>query len=285
MWTELWYSNEFTANVQMSCEKAQCGIMHEDTKEVEFDNLPKYWCKEKKKSWTAKLDCKHTFHPSALALHFMTRGMQCPLCRVGDVSKMLCKSLPKTYQNQFEMQASRIIQESDTENAAEALSTSFSQDHVLSMLVLQVNVHMVYPNDNTQTVVMQSPLITASSREQWTRFEVHRSFKRYLFSIINNLNRYNCIPQINFVISHPVLSEAIESQSQQLPLNGLISLQCPELTGELQIANLHTDYNESEFFVEINVSVLHDLCMNSIFSSVHQGVSMAMDIFQIQFEH
>lgn len=77
----------------------ECSIWHEAIKDVQIDGLPKNW----KLSHNAiKLPCEHIFHASAIALHFLTNNMSCPICRDGDAQhKLDVSSIPKEHHDAF----------------------------------------------------------------------------------------------------------------------------------------------------------------------------------------
>lgn len=78
-----------------------CSIFHEPIKEVEVDGLPKSW--EPFEHNAVTLHCGHVFHASAIALHFLTNNMSCPICRAGHpMHKMDVKCLPDSQQPLFE---------------------------------------------------------------------------------------------------------------------------------------------------------------------------------------
>ena len=64
-------------------DEEHCSIFHERISEVEIEGAPTDWGKEYCNANAAQLDCGHTFHASALAIHFMTHKMSCPVCRKG----------------------------------------------------------------------------------------------------------------------------------------------------------------------------------------------------------
>ena len=68
-------------------DQAMCNIFLMPTHEVEMEKLPKEIQVQSKWYNTATLSCQHTFHPSALFLHFLVTDMRCPTCRQGLATK------------------------------------------------------------------------------------------------------------------------------------------------------------------------------------------------------
>ena len=92
----------------------RCSIFHEDSTDVtadELHGLPLRWAPpgnawsgllRQHMGWScAELPCGHTFHVSALALHFLSMDMRCPVCRRGPGGRMHVASLPRAVQDVF----------------------------------------------------------------------------------------------------------------------------------------------------------------------------------------
>jgi hypothetical protein len=58
----------------------ECAIFQLPVAEVCIDGLPSIWTDGGTYA-VAELQCAHRFHPCALALHFATNDMRCPVCR------------------------------------------------------------------------------------------------------------------------------------------------------------------------------------------------------------
>ena len=76
----------------------ECPIMQEPTSLCSLDDLPETWTitnnrneksgTENSTANTAKLPCSHTFYAPALAMHFLSSNMRCPVCRAGSPERM-----------------------------------------------------------------------------------------------------------------------------------------------------------------------------------------------------
>ena len=82
-------------------QSIECPIMQEPTSLCRLDDLPETWTtknngnensgNENSTANTAKLPCSHTFYAPALAMHFLSTDMRCPVCRAGSPERMnLC---------------------------------------------------------------------------------------------------------------------------------------------------------------------------------------------------
>ena len=80
-------------------EEESCGVFHDSIMEIDMNPLPSTWAPG---LTGARLPCNHTFHVSALAMHFLTHNMTCPVCRAGNSTvKMHESSLPLNVQASF----------------------------------------------------------------------------------------------------------------------------------------------------------------------------------------
>ena len=68
----------YSVGAALSDAPARCSILHEDTHLVGFADLPDAWpAASGPPVRTAELPCGHTYHVSALALHFLSNDMRC----------------------------------------------------------------------------------------------------------------------------------------------------------------------------------------------------------------
>ena len=289
MWKEVWHNSDasYAVECDMSNDEATCGIMHESTQEVSCEDLPGVWKRGKREACTCTLPCSHTFHPSVLALHFLTRGMTCPICRGGDSGLMSIESVPRPIRKSFEDKSSHMIQEIMEDDVSDTLTTSFARDHVDSMLTLQADICVTQIGGTSSTVmIVTTPLLRNHTLDEedmevdsrtMFQFGVHRSFKRALFSTLHKLeNAENSHTFVNFSICHPVLSESIESGGCTLPLQSHHSLRCRELAGNEVLSELHIDSQNCEVTAEVNIQAVHRLCMHCMFTALQGGMNIAI---------
>ena len=91
-----------------TADDVMCQIFQMHPCDVTFDDLPDSWLVNKQEFNTIVLPCKHTFHVSALALHFVLTDMRCPVCRCGHQYRADINSLPKCYQEAFDKRKKEI---------------------------------------------------------------------------------------------------------------------------------------------------------------------------------
>jgi hypothetical protein len=91
-----------------------CGVFHEEISGIDMSPLPSKWPPGFD---GVRLPCKHEFHVSALALHFLTLNMTCPICRSGsDNTLMDISSLPLVVQDAFSEHADALNKRSESDN-------------------------------------------------------------------------------------------------------------------------------------------------------------------------
>ena len=107
--------------------EVMCNIMQDETRHVTFSDLPSSWpavnirteseetATDLQLANTAQLACGHVFHPTALALHFLSMDMRCPVCREGNQHRMSIDSVPPSVRNMF-TQKQEELSRSESEN-------------------------------------------------------------------------------------------------------------------------------------------------------------------------
>jgi hypothetical protein len=80
----------------------QCGIFQEACSRVEIDGALATWETGERSYDCLELPCEHKFNACALALHFLTNYMTCPVCRNGLRSKMSLECGPENVKRTYE---------------------------------------------------------------------------------------------------------------------------------------------------------------------------------------
>lgn len=198
-----------------------CGIFHEDSADVtadELHGLPLRWAlldTDRCRAGTscAELPCGHTFHVSALALHFVSRDMRCPVCRRGPEGRMYVESLPRCVQDVFRARLDGMedsSEDSGSESGAVSSTTLVaSAEFLASQQQLRLVVELI-ADDNTVTV-FQTPLhcrqhipFDLSGHDTdavFHEFYVQRSFSRHVCGRVAGQREHHV--SIRFSLSHP----------------------------------------------------------------------------------
>lgn len=209
--------------LQASCasDGAMCQIFQMHPCEVSIDNLPDEWQVNQQRVNTAILPCKHTFHVSALALHFVLTDMRCPVCRCGPECRADVSSLPKAYQKAFDTQK-KAIKANDERNEWLYDVLNNVEIHVAPLesdfsLVVDIS------QANQSRWIVQSPVrnVHEDSDEPLQMYRTQRSFLRSFNAGVQDfMQRVPCpTPDvtISFALVHPVFALTRTVRSACIP--------------------------------------------------------------------
>jgi len=92
----------YSVRAELSDAAGHCHILLEDIAKVDLCGMPTLWPRpHQAQLHTLALPCRHTFHASALLVHFLHQDMRCPLCRKGHTSRLSVHSLPEPSREGF----------------------------------------------------------------------------------------------------------------------------------------------------------------------------------------
>lgn len=222
------------------CEASECLIMHEKTSSVSFEDMP---CKWQGVYDTLILPCGHVFHPSAIALHFITSGMRCPVCRAGGADT-LDLSCVANRERQMLIKKSIAMQE-DSDSVAESIVFEYGEENDETALSIRSIIEL-----DRVIVATHECRLLASTDEV---FSTHRSFSRKTGS---SLKAATCDTHtVYFEISHPMLPFPVHTTRMpcsrvldQVSSLTLMSDVCPHTLG---VVCLNRNRNERVFNVEV----------------------------------
>ena len=225
----------------------RCSIFHEESAEVtadELHGLPLRWAPpgyvwslfRPPSGWScAELPCGHTFHVSALALHFLSLDMRCPVCRRGPGGRMHVASLPRAVQGVFSARLEGMQSPSDSgseggadEDVGGALgtwpaprtpSTTLVASAIFLCLQRQLRLAVeVNANDST-VAVFQTPLhlrhvlpLDLSGHDSAAVFHacyVQRSFCRHVFARVTGQGARHV--SLRFSLTHPLFEAQVST--------------------------------------------------------------------------
>lgn len=203
-------------------DAVDCGIFHCPTAEVAIDKLPSTWNLNGVDYNTVTLPCGHHYNPSALALHFLTLNMRCPVCRQGHDECMYIHCLPPSIRTSFAQKKQEVLERGEQEDTLLTLLQSISID--ISEIERDFRMVMVISTNQHSRVILQTPIqaLASLATGRFVPFRTQQSFQR----ILNlELARFCSIPNttISFSIQHPVMFLAMQTQ------NVLVSEFCESL--------------------------------------------------------
>lgn len=214
--------------------------MHEKTCDVSFEDMP---CKWQGVYDTLILPCGHVFHPSAIALHFLTRGMRCPVCRAGGEDK-LDLSCVESRERKMLINKSIIMQED-----SDSVEESIEFEHEVENDETPLSIRSIIELDRVIVASHECRLIAATDDV----FSTHRSFSRKTCSSLKNAT---CDTQtVYFEILHPMLPFPVRTStmpcSRVFEEMSTLMLTSDVCSYDLGVVRLNTNHNERVFNVEV----------------------------------
>jgi len=255
---EVWRSA--TEDYSILCEfsihqDAICNIMHENTSNVDLTPLAKQWPTINGFANTLLLPCGHTYHPCALAVHFLSNDMRCPVCRAGNSSRMQISCMPLDMQQIF---ANKILS-INQENVNETLRT-FQQLVKLFELQLQMTPVSQYifsnlteyrirpsvistrliPEDmeHLNERVLQRLLNGVELPDEVMTFRVHHSFNRCIQAMHCGDDPQNRSMAARWCMQHQYLGNNICTVS--MPLQSLLNRSYEQTDRERHPLHMHS---------------------------------------------
>ena len=215
--------------------RGECGIFHGESAELELGGLPEAWVVGGAAYCAAALPCGHTFHVSALAMHFLLGDMRCPMCREGPPGAMSTSCLPDSVRALFEVRVREARERAssceedtsseDVENSSDGQAASSSPnesmlvipsrryDRVETHLRLEVELRdpacacvMVFSTPVNVPGIRNGPDVCI--RNTFYKLALQRSFQRHVFGKVHRLSPM-CLAR--FTLSHPGLQYAINT--------------------------------------------------------------------------
>lgn len=187
----------------------ECGVMQTPMAEVDMHPLPNAWQLSGSQAniqyQCMTLPCNHTFHPTVIALHFLTRNMMCPICRQGYKSKGIVQCIPETYRALFE---SRIEALSDHSSDTADTDEAFEQDYYeidFGTLESELTLVLEAYTKQEQISVLKSRLALV----QGSQFRTQHNFLRTLSTSLQKLDKHSNTIHLRFAIAHPLLPHNI----------------------------------------------------------------------------
>jgi hypothetical protein len=151
----------------------ECNIFHMASSQVEIDGAPAAWETDTCKYDCMELPCQHKFNACALALHFITNHMTCPLCRHGVQARMLLSCASEVFLRDLRLRAD----------------------------------FMLCCTDAGDVVSLTTPCIAVHESDTQSSFRTHQSFRRHFNRILRNGTSKAC----RFSLLHPLIFMSLSS--------------------------------------------------------------------------
>lgn len=321
LYTETWLT---TSGQALECELFNttddadvCGIMHEPTCSVVIPGLPHAWSRASHEpergepTNSAKLECGHVFHPVALALHFITSDMRCPVCRKGFSESMdlMCiraadrscyeKKLKSIRLNTQEFEQTERHSSPCVEGLLNALELQLSvrESCYVGRELTNVRTRILYTPDHVQQIEIHQETQASEENCVHPNFLLHRSFQRLIAALVSK-NRQNPERGVQFKLEHPLVPVSISSklQSVQSMYDNMfdskqqhsmqpVPLYCEQVTGSEPVAHLRVFFVEGvqvpQISIDVNIFFLLNIAsyVNDVLESIRTAVEQHITIY------
>lgn len=196
-------------------DHATCNIFLMPTHEVEIEKLPKEIQVQSQWYNTATLSCQHTFHPSALFLHFLVTDMRCPTCRQGLATKMHVQSIPSSCRAAFLDKSNEITRKHESLTMVPMFVVVETVQYDMPALEadlgfaveLFVGSHRTY---HSQILNSRIRPILDHVNGQFVQYVTEQRFQRQFSNV---LRTHAVLPDvtIRFSIHHPLIPDSIRT--------------------------------------------------------------------------
>lgn len=197
-----------------------CGIFHEPTVDVHFDDMPSFITIFDTPMQTIQLPCSHKFNSAAILRHFAVSNMQCPICRAGHPSKLNCDSIPPEFSSILQSEQTKSIQQQQQqESGILAQEIVFNEQAWLRGFSVVLTIQHINRESNRsaiQRAVFASPVVLEELADQFGVFGVQQSMRRNVEVFFNQQRPQNS--QNSTTITLQLLHESQRDVFAQLEL-------------------------------------------------------------------
>ena len=226
----------------------ECNIFHGACNQVEIEGEPAAWDTAEHSFDCMELQCQHRFNACALALHFLTNYMTCPLCRDGVHAKMSLACVPENIRNVYLKHIAPSVH-------ADVLE--FAPEVFLADLRLHVD-FMPRCADSRRVLTLTSPCIAVSGgADAGALFRTQHSFRRRFSRHLKRAGTQAC----RFSLAHPLISTSLCSHD----------LSCDALCGHhftlphaIAVVCCCLEHDMLTIEVQLNLHVLYSMCVSTV---------------------
>jgi hypothetical protein len=224
----------------------ECGIFGQACNQVEIDGSLGAWDAAEVRYDCMELQCQHKFNACALALHFLSNRMTCPLCRQGVPERMSLSCAPEN----IKLVYLRHISPSSPPDLLE-----FEPEVFLNDLRLRVDFMPCYP-ETGQTLTLSTPCIAVHQESDTESiFRTHHSFRRRFKHIMRTGK------VCRFSLLHPLIFMSLCSED----------LSCDDLCGYdltlphgIAVICCCMQHDVLTVTLQLNLAVLYSMCVSTV---------------------
>jgi hypothetical protein len=232
-----------------------CGIFHVPTAEVELAGGEAAWGPYD----AAQLSCGHTFNACALALHFLSNAMTCPVCRAGAQDAMCMHAVPTNVR--------RMLAAMQPATDVSGVSLDFDRNDIAA----EVRLHVVRVNTPRREgagrpVRLITPLRASDATGRAAHMQVHsthRTFQRYFNSLADSAG-----PDAALLVAihHPLLD--VPLRSGLVGVRALAAGVHIEVDDDIAIAYTESLDGLTRLIVEVHSDRLIDVIVHSVLQRI-----------------
>ena len=229
----------------------ECNIFHIASSQVEIGGAPATWAIDTCIYDCIELQCQHKFNACALALHFLTNHMTCPLCRHGVQARMLLACVPENIKGLY-------LEHITRDPPCDLLE--FEPEMFLRDLRLRAD-FMLCCTDAGHMLSLTTPCIAVHDSNIESSFRTHQSFRRHFNQILKTGISNSC----RFSLLHPLILISLSSDF----------LSCDEICGynfslphEIARVSCTMQHDILTTNMQLNLAVLYSLCASTVMQYV-----------------
>jgi hypothetical protein len=196
-----------------------CGMFHIAIADVHVDGVGAAWLEDlvdpPNQVNTAQLACGHVFHACALALHFCTNDMRCPVCRRGPPDRALIESFAPRMQDALLAKTAAMHLDAVQDDDVADITVDLSVAAIARDFVFEVHMQWASPAGADVSVRLCTPLhlspdaTGAAPAAHVDEYCTHRSFQRKFNKHLQQTSAASNLMCLS--LSHPLLRTVMHS--------------------------------------------------------------------------
>jgi hypothetical protein len=226
----------------------ECNIFQEACRRVEIEGALATWDTAECSYDCMELQCQHKFNACALALHFLTNYMTCPVCRNGLRCKMSLACVPENVKRTYAQHISK-------PEYSELLE--FEPEAFLRDLRLQVD-FLPWCAQTGEVLTLVTPCIRDSMQaESDSVFRTHKSFRRLFNSILKGGKAKTC----RFSLMHPLVLMSLYSNDMSCDAICGYEFSLPH---DIAVVCCSVEHGILTIDLRLNLAVLYSMCVSTV---------------------
>jgi len=249
------------ADGQCGVFSTKCAALARDAQTL--DGLPGSWVLDREAYTTAELPCRHSFHVSVLALHFLVNDMRCPLCREGPGGAMHMSSIPLDVRAAVQLRLQRVQERSlppdDGVVEVEVVIDGRDLRGLEESLRLVVEIRHRAPDNTRHMFYICGPVYVPALRRHFISdmfsescydLTLQRTFVRHVMSRIRGLTQQAGQCSLQFSLQHPLFEQPVATPSFAPAPSGEYALSTE--SGLVVLGHVRFDCEAGEIRASIN---------------------------------